>query len=164
MVADLILPGARQILLDESQGLMDVGDMAFNQELMFVAIKVLIVVSGFAEVEAGHPAMINCIMAAMDKIKKGITYQKIILASPVPRPYASRNQLKALFAMSKQIQKLCTMHDKFEFTKTGLLFYGPGGLYADLMDQQGLTQAGVKVMYNQLVDKLNSLGLTVKRQ
>lgn len=163
IVGEFYLPGTRQILLEPERGLLDVGLMAVNQELLFVGIKVLVVLTGFAEIEAGHPALINCIMAAMSKLRKNVGYQRILLGSPIPRPQASVSQLKDLFAMSKHLQALCKVHPGFEFTKTGLLFYGPGGLYAHLMDANGLTVQGTQALHTQLIDKLNSLGI-VRRQ
>lgn len=157
------LPRARQILLTEAQGIFDVGCMALNQEFVYLGVKVLVVITGFAEVEAGHQAWTNSVMAAMKKLEKGVPYPVIVLASPLPRPYATRDQLRQLFDCSRQLQRLCKQNTRFEFTKSGLLFYGPGGLYANLMDQSGLTEQGVRLLRTQLIDKLNSLGVTSKR-
>lgn len=163
VVGDFYLPGTRQILLEPDKGLLDVGQMAVDQELLFLGVKVLVIITGFAEVEAGHPAMLNCVMAAMMKLRKNVGYDRILLGSPLPRPHASVTQLKSLFALSKSVQDLCKVHPGFEFTKTGLLFYGPGGMYANLMDDKGLTSQGVTVLRRQLIDKLNSLGLVTQR-
>lgn len=158
MVQGLELPGARQILLKEEQGLCDVGQMAVDQELLFVGVRVLVILTGYAEVEARHPAVFNSIIAALKKIKDNVHYEKIILGAPLPRPTATIGLLKDLFKMSKLLQFCCRNCNRLEFSKSGLLFYGPGGLYADLMQKTGLSTVGVLALKNQLVDKLNSLG------
>lgn len=152
------LPGARQLLLDNGQGFCDVGEMAVNKELLYLNVKVMVVMTGFAEVEVEHPAMVNCVLAAMQKMLDNVDYQKIVVAAPVPRPDATNVQLKELFKLTKVIQCLCKKDCRLEFTRSGLNFYGPRGIYANLMTAKGLTQMGTKTVNNQLLDKLNSLG------
>lgn len=129
-----------------------------DQQLLYLKVRVLVLLTGFAEVEANHPAISNSVLAALTKVKQNVTYRKIVIASPVPQPYASSAQLKALFRFSKLLQHCCKDSMRLEFTKTGTLFYGPGGLYANLLDSKGLTVHGAKVLQRQLLDKLNSMG------
>lgn len=157
----LSLPGSRCIVLQEEQGLFDVGVMAVNQELLFLGTKVLLVITGCAEVEAQHPAMVNSVLAAMKRIQDNVPYV-VVMAAPLPKPTDTVKQLKDLFRMTKVIQACCKDRDRFEFTKSGLLFYGPGGIYANLMCDQGLSDLGVTTLSNQLLDKLNSLGFALR--
>lgn len=157
------LPGSRQLMLQDGQGFSDVGQMAVDQELLYLGVRVLVVLTGFAEVEVEHPAVTNCILAAMSKLEANVSYQKIVIAAPIPRPGASVTQLKNLFSMTKAIQVLCKSKDRFEFSKTGHLFYGPGGLYANLFVEDKLSHAGKILLANQLLDKLNSLGFAKAR-
>lgn len=157
-LAAMELPGARHIYLTEGQGLCDVGLMAVDQQLLFVRVRVLVLLTGFAEVEAEHPAIINSVLAAFDRMQRNVGYRKIVVAAPVPRPYASATQLKATFKFTKILQHICKQSVCLEFTKSGSLFYGPGGFYANLLDNTGLTSHGVETLHRQLLDKLNSLG------
>lgn len=150
------LPGTRCMFLGPGQGIADVAQMAVDQQLTFLGIRILLIVTGFAEVEAQHPALLSSLLAAMEKIQRNVGYSNIILAAPVPSPTATRSQLKELFAFSKQIQVVCKHAARFQYTKTGLLFYGRGGMYANLLDSKGLTAQGVKVVTTQLMDRLNS--------
>lgn len=158
----LQLPRSRQILLTEDQGLQDVGLMAVDQQLLYAGVKVLVILTGFAEVEAQHPALLNSVRAAIDRICGNVHYRKIVLGAPLPRPGASVLQLRELFKLSKLIQWCCKDSDRLEFTKSGFLFYGPGGLYANQMKETGLTSVGLNNLRNQLLDKLNSLGVLGK--
>lgn len=155
---DVHIPGARKIVLTEAQGLCDVGLLAVNQELLFLHIKVLVIITGWAEIEAEHPAMENSVLAAIERILTNVHYRKVVLAAPVPRPDASKEQLKQLFRMTRFLQFCCKGNGRLEYTKSGQMFYGPGGLYADFFHGGGLTQNAKSVLSNQLFDKINSLG------
>lgn len=133
------------------------GQLAVDQELIFLGTKALVVLTGFADIEAEHPALLSSVLAAMSKIKENVGYQLIILTSPVPGPQVSTEQLRRLFSFARQIQLLCKHSEKFEFTKTGQLFYGPGGRYVNLLDLEGLTDQGLKIISTQLLDKINSV-------
>lgn len=132
--------------------------MAVDQELVFINIKLLFIITGFAEVQSEHPALGSCVLAALDKVAKNVSYPKIVLASPVPQVSASVRDLKSLFGLSKQLQGYCKHSRRFEFTKTGLLVYGPGGVYANLLDANGITKQGFSILRIQIVDKLHSVG------
>lgn len=155
----LQLSASRLILLQEGDGYPEVANMALNQELMYLGVKALVIITGLAEVEAQHPALVNCVLAAVDKIKTNVGYSTIILAAPIPKNGSTTVQLKELFQFSKLLQFVCKRDPRLEFTKTGQFFYGPGGLYANLLDEQGLTNSGLSLLKRQLQDKLGSLGL-----
>lgn len=131
------------ITLPQGFGLVDVGNMAVNQQLIFLQIKVLYIITGFAEIEAQHPTFSSSVVVALSKIEQNVGYEHIIVGAPIPAPGATKIQLKQLFHLSKQLQALCKEHPKFEFTKSGLLFYGPGGIYGNLMTQEGITLQGL---------------------
>lgn len=63
------IPGTKVIFLSEGGGFVDVASMAVNQELIYLHIRVLFIVTGFAEVEAQHPAMGSSVLVALSKIK-----------------------------------------------------------------------------------------------
>lgn len=159
MVQGLIIPGVRVLQLEDGQGYADVGMMAANQELAFAGITVLFLITGCAEVEAQHPAIVSSVVAALHKVVQNVPYSKIIIGAPIPKPSASQAQLKQLFNFSKQLQLLTRQDDRLEYTKTGLMFYGPGGVYANLMSQLRLTNQGLARLKTQVVDRLLSTGL-----
>lgn len=163
VLKNLKLPNARHIFLEPGQGLVDVAKLAENQEMAFPGVKVIVVISGFAEIEARHPAIISSVLAVMRRLESSVANVKIVLASPVPNPSADKELLRQLFYFSKQLQKLCTLHKRFDFTKTGLLFYGPGGLYANMLDRHGATEQGLKLVTTKLMDKLKSVGVLLEQ-
>lgn len=67
LLSDINLPGTKHISLSEGQGLVDVAQLAYDQELMFLGVKILVIITGFAEVEANHPAIISSVLTAMAK-------------------------------------------------------------------------------------------------
>lgn len=154
----LQIPRARIIYLEEGQGFPEVGQLAVNQELLYLNVRVLLIITGFAEVEAQHPAIVNSVLAAVEKVLHNVGYHKIILGAPIPRPRANPKQLRHLFGLSRVINQLCKGSDRLEFTKSGALFYGPGGIYANLMAKHGLSQLGLDRLATQLMDKLASVG------
>lgn len=168
IVADDVLEGitvqgTKWLMLPEGTGFVDVANMAVNQELTYLNIKTLFIITGFAEIEVQHPALGSSVLAALSKIDKNVGYANIIVGAPVPRPGASKSQLKSLFHLTKQLQALCRDHPRFEFTKTGLLCYGPGGIYGNIMNERGLTPMGAKSISTQISDKLSSVGLSFNR-
>lgn len=76
----------------------------------------------------------------------------------MPQSSATTQVLKQLFLFTKQLQLICKNTQGVQFTKTGLLFYGPGGLYANLLDEKGITPQGQSIVTTQLLDKLKSVG------
>lgn len=157
-LGELIVPGIKQIRLGEGEGFLELGDLAANQELVFLDVKVLFVITGFAEVQARHPALGSCVLAALKKLDGNIWCEQVILAAPLPQFDTSRALLKDLFQLSRQLQNFCAGHARYEYTKTGLLFYGPGGVYANLLERTELTASGKKVLVRQVLDKLHSCG------
>lgn len=73
-------------------------------------------------------------------------------------PDTQATKLEQLFLFLKQLQWLCKRSARFHYTKTGPLFYGPGWLYANLLDDHGLTTKGNSAVTTQLLDKLKSVG------
>lgn len=160
-LADLVIAGVRRLVLEQGQGFMELGQLAVNQELCFKGVRVLFIITGFAEVEADHPALGSCVLAALQKVISNADFQKIFLGAPAPTVCASKEQLRRLFQLTKQLQWFCKHNPKFEYTKTGLLLYGPGGVYANLMTSEGLTHAGVNALNTQTLDKLASCRVRV---
>lgn len=153
----LNIPGVRTILLEDGHGFPEVGQLAVDQELLFLEVKVLVIITGFAEVEAKHPAIISSVLAALGKVLQNVAYRKIIVGAPIPRPRALPSQLKQLFDFSKQLQLLCRGHDRLEYTKSGLMFYGPKGVYVNLMHEESLSTQGCKRLTTQLLDRVSSV-------
>lgn len=76
LVADVVLeglnlPGTKHIFLSPGQGFSDVGQLAQDQGLCFIGIKVLLIITGFEDIVAQHPAIISSVLAALDKIQAG---------------------------------------------------------------------------------------------
>ena len=172
ILCDITLTDAHMMFLSEEKGFTDVNKVLEAGDWRFPDVKVIIVATGRAEAVARHPALANCVNAALSSIANAYPEAVVLICTLLPYPKDNYITLKELEVLSKALNRACKGVAHFEFSKLGLNFMkkckitdkneGRDVIWmvrANLMDEKGLTQQGRVLAQSKIIDKFNSVRL-----
>ena len=152
--------------------------MDVQQKLMAGAwprpgVKIVILITGQAEAAAGHPAMQNSVTNALSSVRHAYNNAVVLLCAPLPRARDGPLVLKDLEVLSDIMHKAYTQDSCYEFSSIGSYFYGKYRLTESrsgsatsvllvkrgLMDPQGITLEGSRLVQKRISDKIKSANL-----
>ena len=172
IVRNVQFPHAQWIFLKEQQGYSDIQEKTAAQTGL-KDIKLVILMTGRAEVVAQHKAVINCIQSAVEAIKMANSDAVIMLCAPLPYPRDGDVLLQELGEFSKTLNDICRQSEYLEYSKIGQAFIqrhsliNPEGgdpenvllVKPFLMDRSGLTLQGARLISSKLLEKVSSAKL-----
>ena len=167
------IPNAEWVFLRDGQGLADVQKKLMNNEWHRDNVKIVILITGQAEASARHQAMSNSVTNALLSVKFAYGDAVILLCSPIPHPRDGPLVLKDLEILSDIMHEACTKEECLEYSSLGSYFYGkfrlsearagvPSSVLlikSALMDAQGLTLQGSRIIEKWLIDKVKTANL-----
>ena len=171
VISNVQFPNARWIFMKEQQGYSDIQDKLSQQEGM-QDVKLVIIISGRAEVVAQHEAIINCVQSAIDAIRAFNSDVVIMMCAPLPYPRDGHVLLNELTEFAKTLNDICRQSEYLEYSKIGQAFMQKRALAhvddevdsvfmikTSLMDRMGLTLQGARLISSKLLEKVSSAKL-----
>ena len=173
-VQNVHIPEVEWVYLPEGQGLVDVQCKLMVGEWPCEGVKIVVLIMGQAEAAVGHPTMSNSVVNALASVRHVYADAIILLCVPLPRPRDGLLVLKDLDTLSDVMHEVCTKHEYYEYSSLGSYFYGkfrlaeirgnsgPSNVLlvkGGLMDAQGITVQGSRMIQKRLNDKIKSANL-----
>ena len=177
VVKNVHLGRTEWVYLREGQGLTDVQRSLRAGQWRIEGIKVVVLITGQAEASAGHQAMTNMVASVMGSVHEAYPHAVILLCALIPRPRDGPLVLNDLRDLSDSMHEVCKEQSYYEYSRLGAFFYGKfrilgnstgtGGavmapiqlIKEHLMDRDGLTLKGARLIQTCILEKIKSANL-----
>ena len=173
-IKNVHITNAEWVYLPEGQGLVDVRRRLMNEEWQREGVKIVILMTGQAEAAAGHQAMSNSVKNVLLSIRHAYPESIVLMCAPLPRARDGPLVLRDLDVLADVMHEVCLSEEYCEFSSIGSYFYGKyrlvesrhgGGpssvllVKSGLMDPQGLTIQGSRLIQKRLTEKIKTANL-----
>ena len=173
IIPEIPIPNTRWVFLSEQQGFADLQRQANEGSLELADKKLVVLITGCAEVVAQHHAIINCVQSALEAIQKENPDAIILICAPMPRPRDGPVLIAELDELAKVLSDICKRSEYLEFSKLGQNFYAkframPNEIGEEelvylirshLMNSKGLTLHGSRLISARISEKIASAQL-----
>ena len=173
IIRNVQYPHAQWLFLKETQGYTDLQSKISSGTVSLEGFKIMVIITGRAEVVAQHEAVVNCVQSTIDTIHKANSQLIILLCAPVPYPRDGHIMLEELSEFSAVLNDLCKQSEYLEYSRLGHVFYSRRRIVEpevweedtlcvvkrNLLDRGGLTLQGARLINSRLVDKIASAKL-----